>query len=91
MAPKNPVYSSRFVRKAKKLRGIAGQELDDAVHDVLENPEIGQSKKGDLAGVCVYKFKMCKQETLLAYSADAENVYFVAFGSHENFYRDLKI
>lgn len=46
----------------------------------------------DLAGVCVYKFKMNKQLTLLGYEygGEAVTLYLLKLGSHENFYRDLK-
>lgn len=44
-------------------------------------------KKGDLAFLRVYKFKMNKQLTLLGYRFDGE---MLALGSHENFYQDIK-
>ncbi len=47
---------------------------------------------GDLSGVLVYKFKMVKQLTLLAYTCHDQTITltFLAFGTHENFYRDPK-
>ena len=49
-------------------------------------------KKGDLVGVRVYKFKMVGQLTLVAYEFYEGKLFLVmlAFGCHENFYRDLK-
>jgi hypothetical protein len=48
-------------------------------------------KKGDLAGVRVYKLKANNQEILLAYSVlDKQELILLALGNHENFYRDLK-
>jgi len=41
--------------------------LDDVVRTLSENPQIGQEKKGDLAGVHVYKFKVKTKLLLLAY------------------------
>jgi hypothetical protein len=41
--------------------------LDKAIKAILQNPQLGEEKKGDLAGVFVYKFKLNGQETLLAY------------------------
>ena len=40
----------------------------------------------------VYKFKMSKQEVLLGYSYEEEQLTLelLALGSHENFYRNLK-
>ena len=46
----------------------------------------------DLSGIHVYKFKMVKQLTLLAYEycSDGTIIILMAFGSHENFYKQLK-
>ncbi len=49
-----------------------------------------EAKKGDLLGVSVYKFKIQKQEMLLAYKWDPKTRLLLALGVHENFYRDLK-
>ncbi len=59
---------------------------------IANAPEIGESKKGDLAGVRVYKHKHQLQLLLLAYSYDAQNdqIILMGHGTHENFYRDLK-
>jgi len=52
--------------------------------------EVKEEKKGDLAGVFVYKFKMHHQEILLAYEWIPRERLLLALGVHENFYRDLK-
>ena len=74
----------------KKLKKQEKKELDDAVLDILANPSIGQEKAGDLAGIFVHKFKINKQLTLLSYSFDESEICLLTYGSHENFYRDLK-
>ncbi len=74
----------------KKLKKQEKKELDDAVLDILSNPSIGQEKAGDLAGIFVHKFKINKQLTLLSYSFDESEISLLTYGSHENFYRDLK-
>ncbi|GAB3040610.1 hypothetical protein GCM10027155_00570 [Acinetobacter apis] len=84
-----------FERAVKKITKQDKKDLDQAVKDICDNPDIGESKKGDLLGVSVYKFKMNKKPVLLAYSVDeADNtvitLYLLKLGSHENFYRDLK-
>lgn len=58
----------------------------------MANPDIGEQKKGDLAFLRVFKFKMNKQLSLLAYSFDDGNLTLelMALASHENFYRDIK-
>ena len=64
--------------------------VDEAVHKIVAEPTIGETKKGDLLGVRVYKFKINKQEILLSYRAGHDELLLVALGSHENFYRDMK-
>ena len=64
--------------------------MDDAVLDIVGDPSIGEEKVGDLAGVRVYKFKINKQLILLSYTYDEIEINLLTFGSHENFYRDLK-
>ena len=58
----------------------------------MDDPLLGEQKKGDLAFLRVYKFKMVKQLTLLGYSYEDGTVILelIALGSHENFYRDVK-
>lgn len=58
----------------------------------MNDPFLGEQKKGDLAFLRVYKFKMTKQLTLLGYSYQdgAVVLELIALGSHENFYRDVK-
>jgi mRNA-degrading endonuclease RelE of RelBE toxin-antitoxin system len=84
-------FSSTFKKAIKRLHKNQKKELDDAVIEIIKNPSIGELKKGDLRCVLVHKFKMNKQLTLLAYIQinDAE-LFLIAFGSHENFYRDIK-
>lgn len=64
--------------------------VNDAIRAILENPEVGQEKKGDLAGVFVYKFKINNQLVLLAYEWNPQERLLLALGVHENFYRNLK-
>jgi mRNA-degrading endonuclease RelE of RelBE toxin-antitoxin system len=82
--------SPAFDRKIKKLKKQEKKELDDAVLDLLNDPSVAEEKVGDLAGVSVYKFKINKQLVLLSYTYDENEINLLTFGSHENFYRDLK-
>ena len=50
----------------------------------------GQARKGDLAGVFVYKFDCVNQVYLLAYEYDPQTRVLLLVGAHENFYRNLK-
>ncbi|MGR3979000.1 type II toxin-antitoxin system RelE/ParE family toxin [Acinetobacter sp. 1207_04] len=84
-----------FERSVKKLTKQDKKDLDEAIKQICQKPDIGEDKKGDLLGVSVYKFKMSKQLVLLAYSVDEVDdtvitLYLLKLGSHENFYRDLK-
>ena len=84
-------YSS-FEKAVKKLHPNAKQDLDIAVKKLVQNPQAGDLKKGDLNEIRVYKFQMVNHLTLLAYKYDESNdsTILLALGSHENFYRDLK-
>lgn len=79
-----------FARSVKKLHGKDKKTVDDAVREILAKPTIGETKKGDLSGVSIYKFKVNKQEILLAYSVGSHELLLIAPGAHENFYRDMK-
>jgi mRNA-degrading endonuclease RelE of RelBE toxin-antitoxin system len=86
------VHYPSFLRALKRLRKNEKKDLDDAVRAVAADISIGELKKGDLNGIRVYKFRMVNQLALLAYEYDDINdmLTLLAFGSHENFYRDLK-
>jgi mRNA interferase RelE/StbE len=82
----------RFDRSVKKLHAEEKRTLDDAVRAVIADTDIGEVKKGDLAGVRVYKFRFNREQMLLAYAANTEQqvIILMGYGTHENFYRDLK-
>ena len=82
--------SSLFGRKAKRLRKREKDLLDSEIKRILEDPDIGQKKKGELRGVRVHKFKMNKQLILLASSISKRELNLITFGPHENYHRDLK-
>ena len=80
-----------FERTAKKLLRPQKTELDEAVRTIASQPELGEPKVGDLAGVYVYKFRMGKHLCLIAYRIlDEDTLKLLMVGPHENFYRDLK-
>lgn len=84
------VQTSIFAKQKKKLKKNQIKDLDEAVQAIVKHPEIGERKIGDLVDIWVYKFRMVKQEHLLAYQWDSEKRILIALGVHENFYRDLK-
>ena len=81
-----------FKKSVKKLKPNQKKDLDIAVKALMVKPSLGEQKKGNLAFLRVYKFKMNRQLTLLGYSFDdgTLTLELMALGSHENFYRDLK-
>ena len=89
---KSVLQTPTFKKAVKKLKPNQKKELDAAVKELMAKPTLGEQKKGDLAFLRVYKFKMNKQLTLLGYSFDDGTLILelMALGSHENFYRDVK-
>jgi hypothetical protein len=82
--------STLFRRAYKRLHPNQKADVDDAIAEIVKDPAIGEPKKGDLAGVFVYKFNCNGQLTLLAYEYDEATRMLLLLGSHENFYRTLK-
>ena len=61
------VQSSGFRRAYKRLNPNQKADVDEAVSTIVEDPTLGEAKKGDLAGVFVYKFQCVGRRFLLAY------------------------
>lgn len=84
------VQTAAFRRAYRKLHANQKADVDRAVAMIISEPAVGEAKKGDLAGVNVYKFQRVGQLYLLAYEYDPATRLLLLLGSHENFYRDLK-
>ncbi|MYB35286.1 MAG: type II toxin-antitoxin system RelE/ParE family toxin [Gammaproteobacteria bacterium] len=86
------LQTNSFMKAAKKLHANQKVDLDEAVKAIINDPEIGQSKIGNLSGVKVYKFKMVKQLALIAYTYESQAItlMLLALGTRQNFYRDLE-
>jgi len=87
---KEIIQSPVFARQKKKLYKQQIKDLDNAVKYVYSDPTIGDMKMGDLQGIQIYKFKTQNQQVLLAYEVVDSTLFLYSFGSHENFYRELK-
>ena len=89
---KQVLQTPSFKKAVKKLHKNQKKELDKAVIALMENPLLGEQKKGDLLFLRVFKFKMINQLFLLGYSYAQDSVVLelLALSSHENFYRDIK-
>ena len=81
-----------FMRAVKKLHRNQISLLKEAIETIRKDPLIGELKKGDLAGIRVYKFHIFHQLILLAYLYEekAGELTLISFASHENFYNTLK-
>ena len=85
------VQSRLFAKRARRFRKQEKQVLDKQVRAILDNPRIGQEKRGELRGVFVHKFKMHTTQYLLAYRImENEVLELIMIGPHENYYRDLE-
>lgn len=79
-----------FKKQYKKLPAAHQQKVEEAILAIIDNPTLGEAKKGDLTGVHVHKFNIHTQQMLLAYEWNPKLRLLLALGVHENFYRDLK-
>ena len=84
------IQSPLFAEQKKRLHKNQIKDLDKAVREITQDPEIGTMKIGDLSGVRVYKFKSMQSLILLAYEIIENSLILYTFGSHQNFYRELK-
>jgi hypothetical protein len=84
------VQTVAFARAYKKLHHNRKLDVDKAIEKIVQDPLIGEPKRGDLAGTFIYKFKSQTQLMLLAYEFDPKTRFLLLLGSHENFYEQLK-
>ncbi|MGZ8952338.1 MAG: type II toxin-antitoxin system RelE/ParE family toxin, partial [Methylobacter sp.] len=84
------LFSPTCRKYIKKQTAPFQLAIRDEIDAVCDAPEMGESKKGDLAGCRVHKFVFRKQLYLVAYRVEANCILFCMMGTHENFYRDLK-
>jgi mRNA-degrading endonuclease RelE of RelBE toxin-antitoxin system len=84
--------SNSFKKSIKKLPIQDKALLDQEIRCLSEDPTLGERKKGDLDFLRVHKFKIHRQEILLGYMYEEDQLILtlLKFGSHENFYRDIK-
>jgi mRNA-degrading endonuclease RelE of RelBE toxin-antitoxin system len=71
----------RFDRSVKKLHAEEKKALDDAVRAVIADSDAGELKKGDLAGVRVYKYRFNREQMLLAYAANKVEQVIILIGN----------
>lgn len=84
------VASPQFLKKLKKMPKLRRAKVDAQIVLLQKNPNLGEEKKQDLAGVFVHKFKVNRQQLLLSYRIAGNELQLITIGTHENYYRDLK-
>ena len=84
------IQSRSFERKVKRFSEPEKKILDRQIKNILDNPTIGQEKKGDLRGVFIHKFKIQTIQYLVSYRFVGNDLELIMIGPHENYYRDLK-
>lgn len=84
--------TSRFEKAFNKLPEEHQTAVDDEIDKVIDDPELGEQKKGDLSHLWVHKFKLDGQEFLLGYSwvENKLELYLLNLGPHENYYQQMK-
>lgn len=82
----------RFNRTMKRLSANLKRALDDEVRKIAKDPFKADRKRGVLRDVFVEKFRAVNDQWLIAHRVQEQThtVQLLAFGQHENFYRDLE-
>jgi mRNA interferase RelE/StbE len=85
------IFQSRiFENKIKKFSQQEKRILDEEIKRIIENPFVGEEKKGDLQGVYIHKFKIKTIQYLLSYRMINDGLELIMIGPHETYYRNLK-
>ncbi|NIE72755.1 type II toxin-antitoxin system RelE/ParE family toxin [Pantoea sp. Acro-807] len=91
--PNIDIYqTSRFEKSLNRLTQQEQDSVDDEIDRIIENPDLGERKKGDLNYLRVHKFYLGKQQYLLGYSWQNQKLelYLLSLGTHENYYDEHK-
>lgn len=83
--------AAKYIKKIKdkKLKAL----YQAAIDKILEDPMIGEEKKGDLKGIWGYDIYYNKTNYELAYTIqyhDGQIIVVIMAGTRENFYEQLK-
>ena len=77
---------SYFRRSYKRLHENQREIINEAIRQIAVNPELGEQKKMDLAGIRVWKFPVLDQQFLLGYAWENDVLFLLALSVHENFF-----
>lgn len=83
-----PTFKKAFQRLGEGQK----DRVDEEIGRIIDNPDLGTRKRGDLSHLRVHKFEMDNQQVLLGYSWDAGRliITLLNMGPHENFYKAAK-
>jgi mRNA-degrading endonuclease RelE of RelBE toxin-antitoxin system len=84
------IQSPSFAKRIKKFKKSQKGQLDQQIRKIIDNPAIGEEKKGDLKGIFVQIFNIDILEYLPAYRFGKDLLELIIIGPQENYYRDLK-
>ena len=84
------IQSRSFKNKIKRFKRQEKELLDNQIRIIINNPAIGDKKKGELRDIYVHKFKIKNTQYLLSYRFNDEVLELIMIWPHENYYRDLK-
>ena len=84
--------TNRFNKSLDNLSEKQQEIVEDEIEKIIEDPELGEQKKGDLRHLWVHKFKIDNQEWLLGYNWNEEilTIHLLQLGFHENYYKEAK-
>ena len=77
------LQSPLFARTVKKFHKNQKFALDEEIHKIVENPNIGEEKKGDLKGIFIHKFKIGAALYLLSYRIKNSTLELITIGLHK--------
>ncbi len=76
-----------FKKVYKRLSESQQDQVDVEIDKIIDDPDIGTRKKGDLSHMWVHKFKLNNAQILLGYSWNEGELIITLMnvGPHENF------
>jgi len=82
----------KFNKQFKKFSERDQENIRKKIRKIVQNPLVGEPKKGILKGIRVYKWKMLNQLYLLGYEfvKKEKTIYLYAIAIHEGFYKILE-
>ncbi|MAZ86837.1 MAG: addiction module toxin RelE [Cellvibrionaceae bacterium] len=84
--------TTRFEKALKKLPDASQMVVEDAIDEILLNPELGELKAGDLDHLRVHKLKVNSIQYLLGYNWNEDRlvIHLLQLGTHENYYQNAR-